>query len=266
MDGPMEELAGGGVNRVHRAGDLVLRPTGPWTPRVHGLLRHVRARGFTAAPEVRGIGADGREALSFLPGEIGHHPLSGAAASHEALVSAARLLRAYHDATADYAAAHAEGWQLPVRPPVEVVCHSDFAPYNCVLDGTTAVGMIDFDTAHPGPRVWDVAYSVYRWAPLTDPTNADGFGTIEQQAARARDFCDAYGLGDADRTILADTIVDRLEALVELIRTRAAAGDAAFRAHLEDGHDRLYLRDVAHVREHRETITARLLRQAGFGA
>lgn len=46
MDGPMEELAGGGVNRVHRAGDLVLRPTGPWTPRVHGLLRHVRARGL----------------------------------------------------------------------------------------------------------------------------------------------------------------------------------------------------------------------------
>jgi len=29
------------------------------------------------------------------------------------------------------------------------------------------VALIDFDTAHPGPRIWDVAYAAYRFVPLT---------------------------------------------------------------------------------------------------
>lgn len=255
-----EELTGGGINAVRRVAGVVQRPTGPWTPRVHALLRHVRERGFHGAPEVVGVTADGLEELTFLAGEIGHYPLSDAVRSEEALMSAAQLLRAYHDATVDFAARHADGWQLPARAPVEVVCHGDFAPYNCVLDGAGVVGLIDFDTAHPGPRAWDVAYAVYRWAPLTDPANEDGFGTPAEQAARARAFCDAYGLAEPARRALPDTVADRLTTLVELICTRAAAGDAAFQAHLADGHVDLYVRDLAHVRAHadawRATLTA----------
>ncbi|MEU7477820.1 aminoglycoside phosphotransferase family protein [Lentzea sp. NPDC042327] len=240
----MERLTGGGINDVYRVGQTVRRPVGPWSPRVHGLLRHLRERGFTGAPDFHGIDEEGREILTFFPGEVCNYPLSPAARSEEALVSAARLLRSYHDATASYD--HRTGWMMPVREPAEVVCHGDFAPYNCVLDGTTAVALIDFDTAHPAPRLWDVAYAVYRWAPLTHPDNHDGFGTAARQAARAARFCNAYGL--ADRSGLVAAVAERLTALVELMHARADAGDRAFARHIADGHDRLYLRDAEYVR------------------
>ena len=41
-------------------------------------------------------------------------------------------------------------WQLSGRYPIEVICHGDYAPYNVVLNGKQAVGIVDFDTAHPG--------------------------------------------------------------------------------------------------------------------
>ena len=50
-------------------GDTVRRATGPWTPAVHALLRHLETAGFEAAPCVLGVDDDGREVLSFIEGE-----------------------------------------------------------------------------------------------------------------------------------------------------------------------------------------------------
>ncbi|MET7465708.1 aminoglycoside phosphotransferase family protein [Nonomuraea sp. NPDC005501] len=256
-----EILAGGGVNEVVRIGSTVQRPTGPWSPVVHGLLRHLRAQGFTASPAVHGVTDDGFEILDFLPGEVSNYPATPAAASMEALGSAAELLRSYHDATMEYARDVVGGWMLPDRVPVEVICHGDYAPHNCVLDGDRVVGIIDFDTAHPGPRLWDVAYAVYRWAPTTAPTNAAGFGTAEEQARRARLFCDRYGLDAADLASMVDTIIARLHALVDFMYAQAAAGNAAFAGHLADGHHLQYLADAAYLNEQRVVFD----RQLGLG-
>ncbi|WP_235558344.1 phosphotransferase enzyme family protein [Sphaerimonospora mesophila] len=254
----MVELRGG-VNTVTRVGSTVLRPTGPWSPAVHGLLRHLERRGFRGAPRLHGTTDDGREILDFLPGQVGEYPLTPEVASPEALESAAELLAAYHDATADYVAGHETGWLMPTLSPAEVILHNDYAPYNCVLDGTRVIGVIDFDTAAPGPRVWDVAYAVYRWAPTTAPDNGAGFGTTEEQAARVRVFCDRYGLDAAGRSVLVDTITARLTALVDFMRARAAAGEAAFRRHIDEGHDRLYLGDIAYLEDRRAVFEAALL-------
>ncbi|HEY9524384.1 MAG TPA: phosphotransferase [Thermopolyspora sp.] len=255
-----ETLTGGGVNEVIRIGTTVRRPTGPWSPLVHNLLRHLRARGFTAAPSLHEVTADGFEILDFIPGEVCNYPLSRAAASAAALESAAALLRDYHDHTVEYAAgASTEGWLLPVRIPAEVICHGDYAPYNCVLDGDNVVGIIDFDTAHPGPRVWDIAYALYRWAPMTAPPNRDGFGTAEEQAARARTFCDHYGLDAAGRATLVDTVIARLHALVDFMRSQAASGNTAFAGHLADGHHILYLTDAEYIQQQRNVFERHLL-------
>ncbi|KUL39981.1 phosphotransferase [Actinoplanes awajinensis] len=242
------EILTGGINSVLRIGDRVHRPTGPWSPRVHDLLRHLEAAGFTGAPRFHGLTPDGREILDFLPGEVADYPLSPAATSTEALLSAADLLRAYHDATVPLArTAPRDGWQRSAIEPVEVICHGDYAPYNCVMTGDRTTGTFDFDHARPGPRLWDVAYAVYRWAPLTAPGSNDARGSVAEQSARLRLFCDRYGLTDADRAALLPTVVTRLHDMVAFMRARAAAGDPAFAAHLKAGHHRQYLGDAEYL-------------------
>ena len=101
----MEEvvLPGGNMTRVVRLGNTVRRTAGAWTPTIHALLRHVRAAGFCAVPEPLGIDAQGREILSLLPGRVATYPLEEFVLAEQTLVRVARMLRAYHDATADFA-------------------------------------------------------------------------------------------------------------------------------------------------------------------
>ncbi|MEJ3748101.1 aminoglycoside phosphotransferase family protein [Actinomycetes bacterium KLBMP 9797] len=238
----------GGVNTVRRTGDVVRRPAGPWTPAVHALLAHVTAAGFAGAPRPHGFDADGREVVDFIPGEVGHYPLPGYVRSDATIEAVGRLLRAYHDATVDFTPPPGATWFLPPRAPAEVICHGDVAPYNCVFRDGRPVAFIDFDTVHPGPRVWDLAYAAYRFVPLAAASNPDSYGTVADQARRLRLLCDAYGVDGADRSRLVPAVLDRLEAVIDLIRTRAAAGDEAFAAHLAGGHVELYLTDIAHIR------------------
>jgi hypothetical protein len=237
----------GGVNTVVRVGDVVHRPGGEWTPAVHAVLAHVATAGFTGAPRPHGRTDDGAEIVDFIAGDVPDYPLPDYVRTDQALRDVAALLRAFHDATVDFVAPPGARWRLPARQPAEVICHSDVAPYNSVFRDGRLVAFIDFDTAHPGPRVWDVAYAAYRFVPLTGPDNPDGYGSTAEQARRLRLFCDAYGLGDADRTALLPTVERRLLAMVDHIRTQAAAGSAAFAEHLAQGHDTLYLADAAYV-------------------
>lgn len=241
-----EVLTGGGVNHVVRVNDTVRRPVGPWTPAVHALLRHLVAWGFSGAPQSHGLDARGREVLDFVPGETADHPLPGWARTDEALVAVARLLREYHDATVAFPVPADAAWYFPPVEPAEVICHGDIAPYNCVFRDGLPVAFIDFDTAHPGPRVWDVGYAAYRFVPLNDPGYDDAC-PVEEQARRLRLFADAYGLGDDDRAALVETARARLEHLVRFMRERAAAGDAAFAGHVARGDDRFYETDMAHL-------------------
>jgi hypothetical protein len=247
-----ETLEGGGVNAVCRVGDTVRRPVHSWTPAVHDLLRHLREADFDRAPRAWGIDDQGREILDFIPGEVGNYPLSVQVRSERALVSAARLLREYHDATTPFVNGHLDGWQFCPLEPVEVVCHSDFATYNCVFVDEQAVAVIDFDTARPGPRTWDLAYALYRFAPLTHPNNGDGFGGASDQARRARQFLDAYGATREQRAATVDMLGPRLQALVDFMRGAADDGEKNFAQHIADGHSALYVKDITYIADNRD--------------
>lgn len=233
-----ETLTGGGVNQVVRVGATVRRPAGAWSPRIHQLFEHLQTRGFTGAPRSFGTDALGRDIFGFLPGDVGHYPWTPEVAGDAALASGGRLLRAYHDATADVAASWHDGWHQPAREPVEVICHNDVAPYNCVYDGDRVVGLIDFDAAGPGPRSWDLAYAVYRFVPLG---SAAGPRTEERLAL----FFDAYGADEPLRRAALASVAPRLRALTDFMRAAAAAGDAAFISHIARGDLDHYLRDIA---------------------
>jgi aminoglycoside phosphotransferase (APT) family kinase protein len=162
------------------------------------------------------------------------------------LVAATALLRRFHDATVDFRPVGAH-WRLAAHEPAEVVCHNDYAPYNLVFDGRALAGAIDFDTASPGPRTWDLAYLAYRLVPLTAPENPDAPVTAEAERDRRLDLlCATYG-PPADPVAVAATVPERLDEL--RTSTLARARDGGPRELLE--HAALYEADARYVRARR---------------
>jgi aminoglycoside phosphotransferase (APT) family kinase protein len=240
------ELAGGGSTTVVRIVDTVRRPVAPWTPATRKLIEVLHAAGVPV-PRWHGIDDQGREILDFLPGEMGHYPLSEAIRSETALVSAARVLRGFHDASAPLVGLGLP-WQLEELPDADVIVHGDYAPYNLVFTRNEVSGIIDLDYARPGPRSYDIAYALYRFAPLT--VTAEGWGSLPERQARVGLFCDVYGLDASERRDAVGAVVPRLRGMVTYMREAAAAGNEAFARHIAEGHDALYERDADYVTEH----------------
>jgi hypothetical protein len=240
------ELAGGGINRVSRIGDAVHRPSAPWSPAVRELLTVLREAGLPV-PAWRGTDDQGRDVLDYLPGDVGHYPLSKAVRSEAALVSAARLLRRFHDTSIPLVTRDLP-WQLPPLPDAEVIVHGDYAPYNLVFSGQWVTGIFDFDYARPGPRTYDLSSALYRFVPLTSAH--DGWGTIPERAARVSLCCEAYGLDACTVAESVAAVVPRLLGHLSYMREEAAAGNEAFARHIAEGHAELYENDVAYVTAH----------------
>ena len=255
-----KELQGGREGVIYQLGDKVYRPSTQWSESLHMLLNHVKRMGFDAAPVPFGINSEGYDVLSYLVGDVYNYPLSGAVATDQAISSAGRLLRQYHDATValtQHESLEGMCWMLPGREPYEVICHGDYAPYNAVLTADTVTGIIDFDTAHPGPRIWDVAYAVYCWAPFKTHEN-DALGNIDEQSKRAKLFCDSYGLQMEVRSQLIDVMVSRLSALIDFMLKEARKGNDAFINHINDGHHLSYAADIEYITSNERLIISRV--------
>jgi Phosphotransferase enzyme family len=141
-----EKIVSGGQNRVFIRGGVVYRPSHPWSEGTRLLLDFCRAEGLEFVPEWRGRDEDGNEKFEYINGEVGNYPLPEFLKNITAVVTAGRMLRRFHDATAKLIGNDTLRLQLGALDPVEVVCHGDFAPYNCVFDGKGRIkGIIDFD-------------------------------------------------------------------------------------------------------------------------
>ena len=253
----MEELQGGREGRVFRSENKVYRPRGKWSETIHSLLSYIAENGFNAAPKPYGFDDTDNEILSYVEGEVFNYPLKGNIATIEALISAAKLLRLYHDASSSFLSHHSTElleWILPSREPMEIICHGDYAPYNVVLVGSEAVGIIDFDTAHPAPRIWDIAYAVYCWAPFKTH-EYDAMGDLGSQSIRAKQFCDAYGLLDVVRLALVKAMTERVQSLVDHMHNEAGNGNQAFIENIREGHHLAYLADIQYLNDNEQYIT-----------
>ena len=223
-------LLGGTANRgqVVRVGDTVRRPQRASSPATHALLRHLADVGFAGAPRFLGVDEQGREVLSYVPGDAVTPPHPAWALTDAALVSVAHLLRDYHQAVSTFdATAHA--W--PPSPPApftgELVSHNDVNLDNVVFRDQRAVALIDFDLASPGCRVWDVACAARLWSPLR-PERYIEDSRRGRALDRLRLFVDSYGLGDVDRSDLVPAIRQNHEWCYDIIGTEAANGHAGF--------------------------------------
>ncbi|MEU6273042.1 aminoglycoside phosphotransferase family protein [Streptomyces populi] len=215
-----------GLGRVERIGDTVHRPVGPWTPAVHGLLRHLEGVGYEQAPRVLGFDEQGREVLTWIDGEPGPDGWAKVV-SDRGLIAFARLLREYHDAVAGYRPPGTTCWSTKTAGPVgdEVICHGDFGPWNVVWCGSRPIGILDWDHARPAQRLHDVAYALEYAAPFRDDAECVRwlrYPRPPDRRSRLEVFAGAYGV--TDTAGLVDAVIAVQEEGIDAVRSLAEQG------------------------------------------
>lgn len=200
MNSKEEVLAGGLMNAPIRRKDLVYKEATNASQTVHELLQHVRNRGITWIPESKGINSEGKHVFTYIEGEVPHDTPEWLW-SDTILLDAARKLRMWHDATIDFEITGGL-WLLENEEKHEVICHNDFAPYNCVFQDEKLIGLIDFDLCSPGSRLWDIAYTVYRFVPLLPIGEVDQYIEVspisyELMMHRLEQFLAEYSKGES---------------------------------------------------------------------
>ena len=239
-------MPGGSTAPVVRVGDTVRRVAGPWTPQVAALMTGLRERGVPGVPAHLGLDEQGREVVAWVEGDVPIYPMPDWLWDDAVLRDVGRAVRAVHDGTVGLDLPR-DGWRRVAVEPVEVVCHGDVAPYNCVFVQRRLVGLIDWDHAVPGPRLRDLGAAAYRFVSLTPSGHPDGLElSAEEQWRRVGVLCEAYG-GVSPVDVVRWAVL-HLEDLIAWSYERAAAGDAALQATIDAGHVRLYEGDLRHVR------------------
>lgn len=245
----MDEILDGGRNGIYRKDKYVFRPAEIWTKDVHNYLKYLHSKGFTKVPYPVDINKDGLEQVSFVEGTVYNGLLPDWVKSDQALISFCTLIKQFHEIGEKYVRSLSgnERWMLPTRMPIETMCHGDLAPYNIVMEGDKAIGIIDFDTLHPGPRLWDIAYSLYRWIPLMSANNPENFGSEEDKQRRFDLFIKTYGITGIDNKRIIQVVIKRLEYLIRFMEAEARNGNATFKQHIEDGHLGQYQEDLRYI-------------------
>ncbi|WP_449344183.1 phosphotransferase enzyme family protein [Streptomyces nigrescens] len=252
-----QPLTGGNVSDgVVRVGDTVRRPAGPWTPAVHALLTHLYEGGFRAAPRPLGIDDQGREVLTFVPGSVVWPDRFSLLEPAERLARVARLIREFHDAVQDFTPPPDPQWQvLLLAEGNEIIAHQDLAPWNLVVGEDDEWAFIDWDTAAPGSRLWDVAYAVHGFIPLSAHPGRQRADAGE----RLRIFADAYGLDEAERRQLVPLLGRRTRAMHDFLRDQTALGNQPWATLWAEGHGDVWRSDAAYIEQREEQWASVLL-------
>jgi hypothetical protein len=197
-----EEPLPGAFSTLTKVGNTVRRSTGPWTPAVHALLRHLERVGFEGAPRVLGVDPQGREVLTYILGEVPRTARPDFFATDRALVEVGLLLRRYHEAVSDFSLPAGVGWyEKSDLGAGSVVCYNDLAPRNTVFRGGSPVAFLDFDLASLAPPAWDVAHLAWQFVPLADAEGCarQGWSSPPDRPGRLRLVCDGYGLSEREQ-------------------------------------------------------------------
>lgn len=232
----------------------VRRSAGPWTPTVHSLLRFLEAAGFDGAPRVLGIDAQGREILSFLPGEtVGDaRPWPEWVHSDGALVDVGNWLRRYHDVVVEFTPPEDAQWRMAsvgAMSPGDVIGHNDAAPYNAVWRSPSGasrrsggdpnsrlIGFVDWDFAAPCSPVWDLAFVACSWVPLhaRDAAASEGYTDFDDRPRRLRLLLDAYRYHGTVSALI-EVVQARLRDHIRGIEQLAGTGDPLFQRLIDGG-------------------------------
>lgn len=196
-------LTGGGRTEVSRRGNVIYRESGPWSPTIVLLLRHLEQVGFTACPRVVGTGFDerGRETLSFIEGDFVHP----GPWSDEALPRLGNMLRQLHEATSSFRVPDNAIWRgwfgRTLKTGLRVIGHCDAGPWNIVCRSSTPIALIDWEVAGPVGIDTELAQACWLNAQLYDDDIAErmNLGSAMERARQVRYLLDGYGFSKMQR-------------------------------------------------------------------
>jgi hypothetical protein len=266
------ELQGGSLSSgVTRAGGMVHRPVGEWTPTIHALLRHLEAAGFGGAPKVLGFDERGWEVLEYLEGDVpwpeAHKRLLG---TDEAMFGVGQLLREFHEAVAEFDPGDRAVWRFPEMQAdsmayaggrAVIVCHNDPAAWNLVV-GHERLYLIDWDAAGPRPAIWDLAYCAAGVVPLRPDPVPYGWAEPVPVVERLLALAEGYHLPRAELVKLPEVVVARVGSSYEHGRRRAEAGMAPWDEMWRTGHGEVWAATVAHCRKNAARWSSALARRS----
>ncbi len=190
----------------------------------------------------------GREILTFIPGTAawagGFRLLDG----DGQLRRVACLIREFHDAVAGFTPPPGARWQALIPADGdEIIAHHDLAPWNLII-GDRQWAFIDWDVAAPGTRLWDLAYAMHGFVPLT----ADPACQRADASRRLRLIADAYGLTEHQRLDIIGLLARRTQAMHAFLAEQAALGTQPWARLWHEGHGHAWQADTGYItrREH----------------
>ncbi len=198
---------------TERRGDIVTRPSGPWTSSTHAFLRHLRREGFDACPEPvsGGFDPDGNEVLTWVEGSVVHpEPWDD---PEPVLAELGGVLRDLHRAAATFEPPpHAQWlpWTMHRSGPGTVISHGNVAPWHVVVKDGHVSGLIGWEYSGPVDPLQEVAITAWYCCHLVDDDVAERIGLppAEIRAGWLRCFLDAYGLAASERSRVVPHIVE----------------------------------------------------------
>jgi aminoglycoside phosphotransferase (APT) family kinase protein len=129
----------------------------------------------------------------------------------ETIEIAARLLRAFHDATGG----------SPLLQGKSVVCHHDPGPNNVVFQDSRPAAFIDFDMIAPGERLEDLGYMAWSWCISSKPTRQP----VSTQATQVAILARCYGICPSQGRDLVDSIIERQARNIEFWLQKRGGSD-----------------------------------------
>ena len=251
-------LGGGNIASVVRVGSTIRRIAGPWSTMVHDHLNHLRSREFELGPRPYGFDDQGREILDYIPGEtLVAHPWPQWVYSDAVLIEAVTALLTYQHCVKDFRPATVQSrLGTSQMQPEFVVCHNDFAPYNCAFHEGHLVGIYDRDCVWAERPEWDLAFAAWHWIPLYAPSDEFEWRTTEDCIRRLELLVTTYGL--TVRIGFIDMILERINTIRRGILRRANKGEAAFVKMQDVGHALAMQNDLDFVREHAHELSRAL--------
>jgi len=251
-----EALLGGLVTHPVRIQGNVHRETGPWTPAVHALLRHLEHAGFDGAPRIVGFDDVGREVLTYVEGEPASLHFPPALRHEHGIKALGRLIRRFHDAVATFVPASDAVYRIGARPlgPGEIVCHGDLGYWNTIWRGDDVVGLIDWDTAEPAPPLRDVAVAAMTCVPMHGDEWALRVGFLSPLDRRGRLAALCAGYGDVTPAEVVQAAAESMALEIERLQVFGAEGREPWASLLEGGQLRMFETVAAWIAANRASL------------